>query len=414
MTKKQSAIAASVKVASRGQAAFVFASSTDKMPQTAADLTAALGSAKYAKFDCTACGTAVISRADTDPFCITCGAGEGHVHQKETDVKATVTAESDLVALNCTQCQASTIVEAAVATAITASSKSGSTPIHCSCCGNPLTVTAEAEARDPNKLGDAGKPATNLQTPELALTPTVAGEMDGEDDLDLDDLDSLDNLDDGDDDDDDDDDLMDDDEDPVSVVSDPSTLGTPGGAVPPETFAAPVPEDDLGEDVLEVEPFSIEMETAPPPPPADYDGDGDTDFDETMDALALPGEESTPVIQNEEEGDPLVDALSMDDTEMALAFVMASGRLVAMKGHVAVASMGAKSKSVNAGLIKSPALLAAATASVAAEGLRAGLQSVGFSLIRVPLTSKATVERRVQEVTAKAASNEAFRQPQLL
>jgi hypothetical protein len=248
----------------------------------------------------------------------------------------------------------------------------------------------------------AEQPATDLNTPNPANPNTADAVPGGEDDLDIEALGGLEDLDGG------GDDLLDEGggEDPVSVVSDPTTMGTPGGAVLPEEFAAPQPEDDLGgTDALEVEPFSIEMETAPAP--ADYDGDGDVDFDEGADAL--PGEEPV-VVQNEEEGDPLVDALSMDDTEMALAFVKASGRLIAMKGHVAVASMSSKSKSVNAGLINSPALLAAASASVAAEGLRAGLQSVGFSLIRVPVTSKATVERRMQEVTAKAASIEATKQ----
>lgn len=395
MTQKQSAIAASVQKASRGNAAFVFASSPDQMPKTAADLTAALGSTKFSKFGCVACGTAVHARADTTPFCITCGS-EG-VHQLEAEAKPTVTAKSDLVALNCTLCSASTVVEAGVATAITSASKSGPTPIHCSCCGNPLTVTSEADATA--NAENLGVPA--LKTPEPAPTPSVADAdtFDGDDDLDLDNLGSLDDMDD------DGDEFGDTDGDsdgePAAVVSDPATMSTPGAAVPPEQFAHPEPEDDFGgdADVLQLEPFSLEEVAAEPVEPTMPSSFETDDFGAAED-------QDVSVVSNEEVGDPLVDALDMDDTEMALAFVKASGRLVAMKGHVAVASLSAKSKSVNAGLINSPALQAAARASVASEGLRAGLQSVGFTLVKVPVTSKATVERRVQEITAKTASQE--------
>ena len=407
MTKKQSAIAASVKGATRGKAAFVFASATAKMPKTADDLTAALGLAKFAKFGCTACGTAVHSRADTAPFCITCGAGDDHVHQIESNVKTEVTAKSDLVSLDCSLCSASTIIEANVATAITSSSKTGSTPIHCSCCGNPLTVTAATEPTDPQNLGDSGTISQGpLKTPDPAPTPTATmadADMEDDDDLDLDNLGSLEDMDEADDDGADGDFDFDDDDEPVVVTSDPSTLTTPGGSVPPEDFAKPEPEDGGMDDALELDPFSIEQvaEVAPPTEPAA------TGF-ATEDDDGL--EDDVIEIKDEAEGDALVDSLSLDDTEKAVAFVQANGRLVVMKGHAAIATLSPKSKSVNAGLTKSPALIAATLSSISNEGLRAGLKSIGFELIKTPVTSKVAIERRAQEITAKVNGADAKRQ----
>lgn len=393
MTNRKSAIAASVKSASRGKAAFVFASSTEGLPKDAEEMTAKLANAKYAVFDCTACGTSMQSRADTNPFCVTCGAGDGEVHQHAGDAKPNVTAKTELVALNCDLCTASTILDVAVVTAITSSSKSGPTPIHCSCCGNPMVISASADKQDgePSKMADSSVDNSKLKTPSIN-----ASEDEVDDDIDLDALGSLEDM--GDEDDGDlelDENGIEEDS-AEDITSNPTTLITPPGPAATETFNRVQPED-----ALELEPFSIEE---------DIYSDASlpvTTYDEVE---TPPNTEGVLTMENEDVGDPLVDALSMDDTEMALAFVKANGRLVAMKGHVAIATLSPTSKTPNAKLIDSKALQAAAKHSVSTEGLRAGLTSIGFSLVKVPVTSKATLERRVQEITAKAAAVDAVQQ----
>ena len=410
MTKRQSAIAASVQKATRGNAAFVFASSADTLPQTSEAMTQKLTSAKYSKFGCTACGTATHSRADTTPFCITCGAGEGHVHQIEADVKPAVTANTELVAMTCGLCNSSTVVESVVANAITAAN--GKHPIHCSCCGNPMIAEAAEQDGESAKMGVDNVSDQTLTTPEPGVVkadmdPDVS-DADGDIDLSMEsdggydfgaedgDLD-LENLDGGDDDIDATDEFGIADEAPVEGDS---TLVTPGAPVLTESFDSPQPADEPGMDSfsLELEPV---LDEAPMVPVADITETPDAgDFEESL------------VLSNEDVGDPLVDALDMDDTEQAVAFVRANGRLVVMKGHVAIASMSAKSKSPNSKLLHSNALPEATLASINQEGLRAGLRSVGFSLVKVPVSTvaKAAVERRVQEVQAKAAVSDTQKQ----
>lgn len=390
MTSRKSAIAASVKEASRGKAALVFASNMESLPKFAEDMVATLVKTKYAKFGCTACGTSMASRADTTPFCITCGAGDGHVHTVEGDVKLNVTSKTELVALNCDQCSASTVVEAGVAQAILASGKK-STPIHCSCCGNPMVVSADASS-----ISDEP-----LITPTPAEVKSDAGSVGGEDNFDDDmDLDALGSLEDFDDDGEDSDVELD--ENGMEVTADPTALTTPGGPVGKEEFSAPMPEADTQDMPLELEPFSIEQEVL-----CESDPSG---MEENFGSESETEDDNTLEMTSDTEGDPLVDALDMDDTQKALAFVKANGRLVAMKGHVAIATLSKTSRTPNAKLINSPALQAATKHSVSTEGLRAGLQSVGFTLIKVPVTSKASLERRVQEITAKTAATETAKQ----
>jgi hypothetical protein len=138
-------------------------------------------------------------------------------------------------------------------------------------------------------------------------------------------------------------------------------------------------EEDFGDDVLD-EPIA-EISTT------EFAADDEFDLPDT-------------------EGDPLADAMELDDTDMALAFVRASGRVIAMKGHVAIASFSKKTAGKNAFLINSDALPAAAKAAVHSEGLRAGLESIGFKLIRVPVQSSLLADKKVAAIQASVAKKE--------
>jgi hypothetical protein len=146
-----------------------------------------------------------------------------------------------------------------------------------------------------------------------------------------------------------------------------------------------VPEDDL---VLE--PFAVEEIADADPleaPAMDMDG-------LTPDAADMDDDLSFA------DGDPLVDALSMDDSDVALAFVRAGSKVVAMKGSVSVAVFSKKSAGDNYRMANSEALPIAARTATQAVGLRKGLESVGFALIRVPASADAVVSRKTSELTA--------------
>lgn len=388
MAKRKSAIAAAVMAAAAGgNSVFVLASRKEDLPADDAALGKVLASADLTQFSCTACGTSMHARTGTTPFCITCGAGEDHVHAGEAGAKTPVTAQSDLVFLTCSTCDHSTTVEASVVTAITASGKTPS-PIHCSCCGSEMYIKAEAE--------DGSQPATDLKTPDAPADPgddfetpaavaskklqsgkrveAEAGE-DDDDDVNIEDLDELD-----------------------EIEANVENFG--GKQAPPfksksEVDCEASAEADMltvpdvpGEQDLVLEPFTMEEDTD--------DLMASEPIAMTEEIVDFDEDSGFP----EPEGDPLVDALEMDDTDLALAFVKASGRVVAMKGHIAVASFSKKTAGNNANLINSEALPIAARAAVQADGLRKGLTSVGFKLVQVPVASSAIVARKVQEVKA--------------
>lgn len=395
MTKQYTPIVAGIKAASKGNPAFVLASNRENLPATEEQLDSVLASTEFSKFDCVACGTSMQAIAGTEPFCVTCGSGDGHVYAAAEKPTTEVNSKSDLVSLSCTVCDHVTSMEADVVKAITASKVDGKpSPVHCSSCGNPMYLAAElvdeaAPPADPTTVPNAEVGEADLVPESVPLESSSTeeckedekmtssnvdevGDLDGDGDVDADDvrIDDLNSV-----------------EGSSDSLFDVADLSSPNGG-----------EDELtaGDDSLELEPFSIE-EDAPvevsmadgPEDEDDDDLDGDEDFD-----------------LDDGNGDPLADAMEMDDTEIALSFVKAGNRVVAMKGHVAIASISKNSEGSGAALVNSKALTIAAMAAVQALGMRKGLLSLGFSPIRVPVATEATVARKIEEFKATAASKE--------
>jgi hypothetical protein len=153
-----------------------------------------------------------------------------------------------------------------------------------------------------------------------------------------------------------------------------------------------VPGEEAGSD------SAVEMEDL-------EEGEGENYFLESSDNGEMT--ETPPKILEPKDGDMLADALEMDDTgagvEMA---VTAAGRLVAMKGHVAIASLTRKAAKENAEIMDSAVFQAAIMHQVKRHGLRAGLHSMGFEPIRVPTLSKATIARHSAKIEQAAANRE--------
>jgi len=110
------------------------------------------------------------------------------------------------------------------------------------------------------------------------------------------------------------------------------------------------------------------------------------------------------------DGDTLMDTLEIDDTPAALALTVSAGRVVAMKGHVAVASLTARDAGQNADIMQSAVFQAAVQRQVEKVGVRAGLKAFGFKPIRVPSMSKATIARKVNEVQQASVNRERQRE----
>ena len=405
MTKRITSTAAAVRAAASGGVAFVFASRANDLPDSDKQLNRVFASAKYSNFGCTACGTRMQARSETSPFCVTCGAGD-KVHQVKASSEATITSSSNLTSLQCSVCDHATVMETDVVKCIQASSH----PVHCSCCGKPMFAVKSSDS--------SGLDGDELIIPDdPPAIEADADDLDADDDgdIDIDDLEAafmraaknpgaeFDEFSD-----DDIDDLSENDE---ARINSGGLDNFKGKQAPPfkkgqkptnkasgfNTDDLLVPDDameDDGEDMV-LEPFSME-EDDPVDVLDEPIAEVSTELNAAEDEFDLP----------DNEGDPLADAMELDDTEMALAFVRASGRVIAMKGHIAIASFSKKTAGKNAFLINSDALPAAARAAVNTDGLRAGLQSVGFQLIRVPVTSSLLIEKKVAAVRASVAKAE--------
>ncbi len=363
MTKRSLAVAAALKKASGGNPVFVFASRADALPEDEKSAAKMLSSASYSKFSCKSCSTEMHALSKTDPFCITCGSPADSV---EADAKVGVTAKSDLVSMQCAVCDHTNVMLRATADTITAATKDGGAPIHCSCCGSEMFAIS-AEMEDGANNGSQELKTPDDPPPIKADADEMPKDMDGDGDIDEDDI-ALQDL-----------EAASGDED-CEASSSGDQMKTPD---------APVIEAD---DMV-VEPFTLEE---------DVSMDVDLDSPVMTEELVEDDDFGVPDI----DGDPLVDALDLDDTEMALAFVRANGLVLAMKGPHAIAAFTKQSAGKNYSLANSEALPAAAKASVAHEGLRAGLKAVGFQLLKVPMKSDAVVQRKLQEMQASAKRTE--------
>jgi hypothetical protein len=120
--------------------------------------------------------------------------------------------------------------------------------------------------------------------------------------------------------------------------------------------------------------------------------------------------ETPPQIAEVKDGETLADALECDDTTAGVAFTASAGRLIVLKGHVAIASLTKANAKENADMIFSSVYHAAVEHQLKKFGLRAGLNAMGFSMVRVPTLSKATVARKVQQLQQASVNKDKARE----
>ena len=152
----------------------------------------------------------------------------------------------------------------------------------------------------------------------------------------------------------------------------------------------------------EIQAGHSSLSALPTPAPA-----GSSNYSLDLDAPVQCAAEEENVIKMTEsdQGDTLADAMEMDDTQAGLSFEAKAGRVVAMKGHVAIASLTEENAGKNADIMRTRGFQNALVAMAQQSGLRRTLISAGFKMIKIPVVSKATVDRRVKE--AIQASNAA-------
>lgn len=354
--KKPHRIAAAVKAAAKGSS-FVLASTDQSLASDANAFQAAVEATALQEYVCSGCGTEIRTTASTEPFCITCGS-ESVTAKSAVQVKSGLKEDSSLVAVTCSHCNHTSFIDEASAKTITASAAG---KIHCVACGNHVHVEASDFLYDANDTSDSDDLET-LDTVE-AFPSTDGDDIDAEGDMDMigseepDDDFSVQEM---------EQDLQD------QTASDelliPESPSVPGGPVSDSLeFVPDAPEPDV----------SVFNDMAEPSLVVD-------DFD-------LP-----------DTGEPLVDTFGLDDSGALLDFVASAGRVVAMKGPISVGVVTAKTAGDKADLLGTPAFVQACHRVVAKRGLRAGLQGLGFKLIRSAAISQATVTSKVTAAQVKA------------
>jgi hypothetical protein len=108
-----------------------------------------------------------------------------------------------------------------------------------------------------------------------------------------------------------------------------------------------------------------------------------------------------------DDGEILMDAVDLDDTVNACYIVQNGNRLLAMKGHYAVAALTPSAAKDVAAVMYTDGFSEAVLASVSKDGMRKALASYNFQPIRVPVQTKATVTRQVSAFKAQAAAEQA-------
>ena len=362
MKRNLKTIAAAVEAAAKGSV-FVFASRKSELLE-AADALGALKKREYASFKCTACGTSMTAEANSEPFCVTCGTHK--VERSGANAEVNVTSDAELAAVTCNHCLSHVVLQASVI-------KAANGKVACANCGTSIKAELEpAQPDGPAKLGVDNVDPKDLKVP---TQEEAAG-------------------------------------DEAPVAADPAKMeGTeqPDLKVPDQPTEAAAEDDDLEVEDLEmaehVEPDGDEFVSQD-----DFDEESAADEEEIEVEEAEADEDEPLPFEEESAGDPVMDAMDMDDSDVALSFVKAHGRLVAMKGPVTVASLSKSAAGTNADVMFTDAMQKAVRLEASKSGLRKALATYNFKPIRVKALTKATVAAEVKKVKASVEEDVSTKQ----
>jgi len=414
MAKKLSVKASALMAESKGKPVQVVAA-YDPSILTAAEGVKELAKLSYQEHACSDCGTTMsVSTEVAQPLCVTCGSA--HVKSSGARLVNAFKRDEDLVSVTCGQCGTPNIMDARVV-------KAAKHHVHCVSCGEDIRASDATD--DPGMSDAATKPGAThkLSTKnapnqtQLTLPPAPKKAQADFEDLEDDEV----SIDDG-------DDLL-----GASMLGDTdlSYPPTPEDAFDPtfdidglpndtevhNELRVAVPSDlNLDVDADELGPDELGFGDALEEVPLEGDGvfadftdgksenktDVGTEFRVEVDAEAEDDEDEKK--EDADAGEFLMDTTDVADDAEQLAFVRAGNRLVAMKGHVSVASLTRKSAGTNADVMFTDTFAEAVTATAQRSGLREALNTFKFSPVRAGNIQKSALDRRVKAMKETAAN----------
>lgn len=352
-------------------------------------LTASAISQGKGEFSCTSCGTHIVASSHAAPTCTTCGCDTKKVR---ASAKA---AYKSLVAVRCSHCDSVHLMEPGV---IQASGHK----VHCTVCGGSNSYKPEviesASKLFANTDEDLDDPAEDT-TAEADEWPEFeeASSEDDEEEITFEDV-----------------------PEPTAAATegDPKKWPFEADADDPDLQTDPAVESAADEDEdPDYEDLSIELEDldddsdgnippeADPAPVEDDSGSSDEDEDVFVENNTDEVDEEFFEVADLQDGEMLADSMGLDDSNAGLSFQATAGRLVAMKGHVAVASLKREQAGKNAEVMMTAGFAAAIKHAAGSIGMRKALISAGFTPIRIQSLSKASVARKVQEAQQASANS---------
>jgi len=376
-------------------------------------VTASKLSGDKAAYECTHCKTTVVASASTAaPHCVVCS------HETKPITASVKIAPpkdlSDFTAVECKHCKTVSVMESK---AVVASAYH----VHCPACGCHNDFSKSVTAADqstpesemttpsekPSELGNNDNVVRSEKEPDLE-TPIAsaaewpfAGETNVESDADempeVEEAGGKDSF----------------DATETDMVSDAMDDGADIEIEDLDDFNPDIDEKAAAEPVEEtpeemptdkIQSGHSSLSALPTPQPAGSDNFS-LDLDTPVHCTSDNDEDDVVKMTESDTGDSLADAMEMDDTQAGLSFEAKAGRLVAMKAHVAIASLTEAGAGSNADIMRTRGFQNALVAMAEKSGMRRTLVSAGFSFIKIPVVSKATVDRRVKE--AVQASNAA-------
>lgn len=351
----------------RGQSVFVYAASSKDPVLAAEHAHKSLNQKVTSAFECSDCGTNmhVVASASPEPYCVTCGSDRVVESNRKVPETAAFVNDKELASISCGSCDTENIMPASAV-------KAAAGKVHCALCGSGLSVVS-AEFTD----GDVTEGVEGSEVPAVTDKVATAGDSlvisPGEDDFP---------------------DLSGDSND--AYGSDEEDENEETGDAIDDTGS----EDDSA--FTEGEGFEEDADMADT-------GDFNMDAEHAEDDYAVPSFQGLDGLEedgNEEElfldayeggtdGQPLLDALELNDTPDALTFVSKAKTLLAMKGAHVVAFANAKTTGKNADVLHTPEYAKAIAITASRTGVRKALAKFGFTPITVKPVDTAAVSKSV-------------------
>lgn len=387
-TKALAASAAKINASARSGGALAFASG-DRDLVSASDSLQQIKAFPMKALACNHCGTNLTASADSTPFCVNCGSDDVHpVDTVEPDLDQHT--EDNVAAINCSGCKTYNVISSSVI-------KASGGHIHCSACGTKLKAEYEEPAPETKlQSGDeVGEPTMKTPDPDptqketnpvlfpehtKADTAYDSGEMPSDDALDEGDSEMLVS----------DEDLSDVEADPL-LLEDDGNLEALGPMDVSPNDTPEVTENGLPEFLADEIPQESAEELNEDPVITE---DTFSDFGE------LPSDDVFVEIDTSE-GDPLMDSLAVDDSPAGFTAAVIANRLVAFKGHVAIASLS----SAEAGNrpFKTENFAKAVCAFASEHGVRSAIKAFKFKPICVKSLTQASVDKKLTDIKASAS-----------